>query len=122
MGQTSSQPANIDIDESFDSANYIKDGVTEKEVRLIRSSFESLDPVNGQVKIDKIIQSFEKSKDRDKILQKLSGRQQVDFDTYFDITKEILRDKKFNMENVEIDTQVRDTSCVCCQTVYHKKQ
>ena len=49
------------------------------------------------VHVERVIHTYDASKDRDKIFKKLQGKTLVDFDTYFNITTDVIKERKMYM-------------------------
>lgn len=99
----------------FDSAPYLKPGITEREVIEIKNNFEKLDPVNGYVKVEKIREQYQYSD------QLFGDREIVNFDEFFSILAAEILYTRSKYKNVEFDNHETDNGCILCGSSTDKR-
>lgn len=105
MGNNSTTPVDLS---DFDSAPYVKPGITEREVLEIKNNFEKLEPVNGFVRVEKIKEQYQYSD------QLFGNREIVDFDEFFSILAAEILYTRNKYKNVEFDNLETDNGCILC--------
>eukprot|EP01016_Furgasonia_blochmanni_P048398 TRINITY_DN719_c0_g1_i1.p1 TRINITY_DN719_c0_g1~~TRINITY_DN719_c0_g1_i1.p1 ORF type:complete len:196 (+),score=26.06 TRINITY_DN719_c0_g1_i1:210-797(+) len=119
MGSGSSAEAEIEVDPDFHPYEYVRPGISERDVRVIRSQFENLEPVNETVQTEKVLALFNNSKEKEKLASQIQYKDNITWREFFDLNAEVM--KTYGRENVEIDSNVRDTSCAYCQFTVYKR-
>lgn len=78
MGSTESQETRIDP--NFKMQRYLNQGLSQKQILMVREIFESYEPQGGHISADKYRESLQKSQTNDEIIGKLKGKETLGFD------------------------------------------
>ena len=86
MGNDSSQ-ANPESLKNFQMQKYLNQGMRQQEIVKIKEAFDAYQPVNGRINADKLRKSTEQSGSKDLIDKYLRGKDSMDFDEFFQMSK-----------------------------------
>lgn len=99
---------------SISLSNYSKPGLSEAELIEIHTFFNSLEPKDGFVDIEKIKDIYGNTEDGIKFTDQFKGQQKIGFDTFLDVCYKDIQEKKKKFKNVEVDVDDPQVSCFYC--------
>lgn len=103
------------VDPSFKMQKYLNQGLNQKQILMIRTAFESYEPQNGEISVQKYKECILQSEAKDSIGKQISNKDALTFDEFFSIEKEVLLTQLKNNPTIEIDsTQVPPPSNFFC--------
>lgn len=112
MGASQSQAATIDP--NFQMQKYLNQGLNQKQVIMIRTAFESYQPENGYINLEKYRQCLLQSEIKDEVSGKLGNKFKLNFDQFFVVEKEVLLVQLKKNPSIEVDsTQIEPTGFFC---------
>ncbi len=59
---------------------YLNQGLTQKQILMVREIFESYEPQDGLISADKYRESLERSQTNGEIIEKLGSKDKLNFD------------------------------------------
>ena len=75
---------------NFKIQKYLNQGLNQQQILKIKEAFESYEPTNGRVESEKLKNCTRLSGSKDEISQFLEGKDSIDFDEFFMMSKHII--------------------------------
>lgn len=90
MGNENSNHAKAADLKNFPMQKYLNQGLKQQEIIKIKEAFDSYEPVNGQIQVSKLFEATEQSGSHDKIHSSLRGKETLNFDEFFQFSKQLI--------------------------------
>lgn len=80
-----------------------------------------MEPENGYVDVSKLQAQYKDSFDKQMIDNYIGGKQQLNFDQFFDIMSQVLLNNKSKFgNNIEFESEPKEITCFLCPTTVDK--
>jgi len=76
----------------FPMQKYMGQGLNQNQILQIKEAFDSYEPENGQIDLNKIRTATEQSQSKSKIESYLQNKITMNFDEFFAMSKELLQE------------------------------
>ncbi|KAL4464681.1 hypothetical protein ABPG74_011242 [Tetrahymena malaccensis] len=116
MGNSESQNSNFQIQP------YLRSGLTNEEIIMIKTVFDQQEPENGVIKSSRLRKLYQDSYDKKNYDQKIGDKQFLNFDEFFEIMASDILEKKEKYKDIQFDSQGQDIGCVFCPTAVDTRQ
>ena len=113
MGNSNS-PSTPLADSSFPMQRYLNRGLSQNDILKVKEAFDSFDPHNGYIEVLKVKNNALNSQDKEAIDSLIGFKRQINFEEFFEMSSVMIREKKRNHPNVEIDSNEVQATCLFC--------
>lgn len=113
MGNDNSQHVGADL-MNFPMQKYINKGLSQQQIIKIKEAFDSYGPVDGKISVSKLFQTTEQSGSHDKIHTSLQGKDTLNFDEFFQFSKQLIEEQIKRNPSLIIDASEIQASCLFC--------
>ncbi len=107
--------------QDFQMQKYLNQGLNQKQILQIREAFQSYEPENGEVTIDKLRFATDQPEGRELISKYLGNKQSMNFDEFFAMSKDLLKQEMAKHPGMVIDTDEVEASCLFCPYAIDRK-
>ena len=106
----------------FQMQKYLNQGLNQKQILQIREAFESYEPENGEISIDKMRFATDQPEGRELLGKYMGSQSSMNFDEFFAMSKDLLKTEMAKHPGMVIDTDEVEASCLFCPYAIDKKQ
>lgn len=101
-------------DADFPMQKYVNKGLSPSAVIKIKEAFDSYEPVDGYIDVEKVKDLSKDSGDKKMIDREIGNKTKLNFDEFFAMSADILRDKIKAHPDIEIDSKEVQATCLFC--------
>lgn len=87
----------------FNMQKYLNQGLNQQQILQIREAFQTYDPVNGEISLEKLKLCTEQSSHKEQITKILGNKQKINFDEFFAMSKQLLNQELSKNPGMVID-------------------
>ncbi len=97
-------------------------GLNQNQIIQIKEAFDYCEPEDGRIKLSKLRTATENSNAKQKIEDYMRNKDSMNFDEFFMMSKELVKEETKNNPNMVIDTDEVEASCFFCPYAVDKKK
>lgn len=101
---------------------YLNQGLNQNQIIQIKYAFDSYEPENGLIDLNKLKSATEQSQSKEKIEKYLGKKEKMNFDEFFAMSKEVLLEETKRFPQLIIDKDEIEASCLFCPYAVDKKR
>jgi hypothetical protein len=87
----STTPRNAAVIENFQMQKYLNQGLSQNQILQIKEAFDSYEPVNDYIDIEKMKEVTEHSYIKERIAKSIGSKSRLNFDEFFQISKDLVQ-------------------------------
>lgn len=109
------------VPHDFPMQKYLNQGMNQNQILEVKEAFDSYEPENGLIDLNKLRQFAELDQPQKKIEKYLGNKSTMNFDEFFAMSRQ-LQEEIRNSKGMIIDNDQIEASCLFCPYAVDKKQ